>query len=185
MPIASNKPPKPPKWHCSDAKKQLIKDIRDGRITGKPAKEVHEMRPECKQCKCGNFRDNLKRLRENMQLENKRAESDAAAFAHDEALNLRTNSKPHPRWQGSEADRRLKLDIDNEVHLEMPPRQLRATRSEFMEHPLDVLRSHIQQELRAHTEHPHWMAKKAEKEAKKAKKTKKKKGEKTPPEPVA
>jgi len=50
-----------------------------------------------------------------------------------------------------------------------------------------VFREHIQQELRAHTEHPHWMAKKAEKEAKKAKKTKKKKkGEKTPPpEPVA
>jgi len=81
----------------------------------------------------------------------------------------------------------LKLDIDNEVHLEMPPRKLRATRPEFMECPLDVFRDHIQQELRACTERPCWMAKKAEKEAKKAKKTKKKKkGEKTPPpEPVA
>jgi len=180
------KMPKPPPWRYSDAKKQLKKDILDGTIDGKSAKEVHCMRPEYHQYIYSNFSTNLKNLRELLDKEQTRADSDAVAFAHDEALGLLgKNNKPYPRWQGTEAERLLQIDIDNNKHISMKPKALQASRPEYAPYPGKVFSDHIQQEVRARYERPYWMARKAEKEARKGKKTKKKKAPGPPPETVA
>ena len=179
--------PKPPPWRYSDAKKRLTKEILDGTIDGKGAQEVHAMHAEYFQYKYENFSTNLRNLRALLVKNQASADSDAAALAHDEALGLLgKNSKPYPRWQGSEAEQRLKQDIDNDKHTIMKPQQLKATCLQlYGPYPLKVFSDHIQQELRARRERPYWMARKAEKEARKAKKTKKKKEKRPPPQTVA
>jgi hypothetical protein len=67
-----------------------------------------------------------------------------AAFHHDEALNLRANNKPYPRWGGGVAERILKIDIDAGKHETMKPGELQATRPEYSQHPLKVFRDHVQ-----------------------------------------
>ena len=194
-PPSEDDAPELPPWRYSEAKKQLIKDILDGTLDGKGPGEVHEFRPEYKERKYENFRTNLNNLRKALKEQRARADSDDAALAHDEALNLRTNSKPYPRWQGTEAERLLKLAIDNGQHIIMQPQELKNTCAEYEPYPLKVFRDHIQQELRSRTERPYWLARRAEKEAEKAKakakkaakkgKPKEKKKKRPPPEPVA
>jgi len=179
--------PKPPPWRYSDAKKRLTKEILDGTIAGKGAQEVHAMHADYFQYNYDNFSTNLRNLRALLVKNQGSADSDAAALAHDEALGLLgKNSKPYPRWQGSEAERCLQQDIDNNKHKIMTPQQLKATRQQqYGPYPLKVFSDHIQQELRARRERPYWMARKAEKEARKAKKTTKKKEKRPPPQTVA
>jgi hypothetical protein len=83
---------------------------------------------------------------------------DKAAFLHDEALNLRANNKPYPRWGGTVAEDLLKTDIDEGKHETMKPRELQATRPEYSLYPLKVFRDHVQQELRARCERSYWLA---------------------------
>lgn len=171
--------PNLPPWRNCEAKKQLIRDILDGTINGMEPRDVHAFRPLYYERAFKKFSTNLRNLRKDLNANQDRADSDAAALAHDEALNLRKNSKPYPQWQGSEAARLLKLDLDLKKQLRMKPCLLHSSREEYMEYPLDVFRGHIQQELRERTERPYWLARKAEKEAKKLKKKK----EKPPPRP--
>ena len=180
------KPPKLTPWRKSEAKKQLIKDIKNGTIEGWGPKEVHLFRPFYEERPYENFRNNLRNLRKSLKDLQSLADEDAAALAHDEALDhLRKNSNPYPLWHGSEAERLLKLDIDNGLHKQMHPSELKATRNEYKPWPRKVFGDHIQQELRARRERPYWMARRAEKEAEKAKKKKKKAKKKPPPQPVA
>jgi len=183
------KPPKLTPWRNSEAKKQLIVDIKKGTIDGWGPKEVHKFRPIYEERTYENFRNNLNNLRKSLKNLQSLADEDDAALARDKALDhLRKNSKPYPQWHGSEAERLLKLDIDNGLHQQGHPSVLQATREEYKPWPRKVFGDHIQQELRARRERPYWMARRAEKEAEKAKK-KKKKAKKTkkkpPPEPVA
>ena len=52
------------------------------------------------------------------------------------------------RWEGSEAERLLRLDMDEGKHEAMAPRLLYAERREYREFPLHVFRGHIHQEKR-------------------------------------
>ena len=115
----------------------------------------------------------------------KLANADEAALAHDLALGIRKNNKPYPRWQGSEAEGLLKLDIDNGLNQIMRPKALRASRPQYLQFPLDVFRNHIYQETRARMERPYWLARKKEKEEEKRNKSKKKKKQQKPqPKPI-
>jgi hypothetical protein len=54
-----------------------------------------------------------------------------------------------PRWEGSEAVRLLRLDMDEGKHHTMRPRDLYQTRPQYYEkYPLTVFRGHIDQEER-------------------------------------
>jgi len=171
-PAAPAAPPAPPEWRYSEAKKQLARDILAGKTKGKKPKQVHESRPMYEQYKLSNFRTNFTNLKATLEGLQRRAESDEAAFLHDEALNLRTNNKPYPRWGGSVAERFLKIDIDAGKHKVMEPLQLHKTRPEYSPYPLTVFRDHIHQELRGRRERPYWMARREEAEKKKKKKKK-------------
>jgi hypothetical protein len=170
MPNSDEKKPKPPPWRHSDAKKQLAKDILDGKTDDKDPKQVHEMRAEYTEYKLANFRTNFKNLQTSLSTLQDRADDDEAAFIHDEGLNLRANNKPYPRWGGTEAEKLLQEDIDNGRNLTMKPRELQATRAEYSAYPLKVFRDHVQQEIRSRRERPYWMARKREKEEKKKRK---------------
>lgn len=172
-------------WQYSSAKKLLEKDIIDGIIgtveTGMLPCQVYLMRPEYADYEYDRFVSNLYSLRVKYEKLLYLAQIDGEALAHDLALGLRTNSKPYPHWQGSEAERLLQEDINNGKHLGMKPQELRNTHAEYKVYPLKVFRDHIQQELRARKERPYWMARRKEKEeekrkeaAKKAKKSKEK-----------
>ena len=156
----STMPPTPPPWRNSDAKKQLERDILDGKTDNKFPKQVYKMRAEYKQYKFQNFSPNFTRLKNTLKALQDRADEDEAAFLHDEALNLRTNSKQYPRWGGTVAERLLKIDIKAGKHKTMKPRELQSTRLEYSPYPLKVFRDHIQQELRARLERSYWLAKK-------------------------
>jgi hypothetical protein len=165
-----NSEKKPPKWQYSDAKKQLTRDILDGKTDGMTPQQVYEMHAEYKQYKSKNFNPNFNRLKKTLQGLQDRADEDEAAFLHDEALNLRANNKPYPRWGGSVAERLLKIDIDTGKHKTMKPRELQTTQPEYSLYPLKVFRDHVQQELRARCERSYWLARNREKKEKKKKK---------------
>jgi hypothetical protein len=162
-----NSEKKPTKWQYSDAKKLLERDILDGKTDGKTPEQVHEMHAEYKQYKSKNFNPNFKRLKEKLKGLQDRADEDEAAFLHDEALNLRANNKPYPRWGGTVAEQLLKIDIDVGKQTTLKPRELQATRPEYSPYPPKVFRDHIQQELRARCERSYWLARHREKQAKK------------------
>jgi hypothetical protein len=110
------------------------------------------------------------RLKETLQGLKDRADKDEAAFLHDEALNLRVNNKPYPRWGGTIAEDLLKIDIDAGKHETMKPRELQATRPEYSLYPLKEFRDHVQQERRGRCERSYWLARNREVKEKKRKK---------------
>lgn len=151
------KPIEPTPREQSKAKKKLEKGIRDGTVhEDMSSKEVFEMREEYKVFKYKDFQTILKSLlNEKLQA---RADAESAALAHDLKLYPRAmvNQRGYPRWEGSEAERQLKLAIDAGQHNIMKPSELHKTREEFQAFPLDVFRGHIYQETRSRKERPHW-----------------------------
>ena len=57
-------------------------------------------------------------------------DDDRAALAHDQLVRPRAANNPrgYPRWDGSEAERLLKIDVDGGEHQKMEPRKLRQKR---------------------------------------------------------
>jgi hypothetical protein len=162
------KPPTP--WLISEAKELLAKDILAKKVDGMGPKAVFAMRKEYQQYEYKNFRSNLLALRKAIQLQHDLADADSAALAHDERIRPRANSKPYPRWDRSEAERLLKLDIDAGEHTKLKPSQLHKKRAEYQLFPPDVFRDHIYQEVRSRTESSYWWPKMNELREKKKKK---------------
>ena len=52
-----------------------------------------------------------------------------------------------PCWEGSDAQNLLKQDVDNGLHLQLKPKQLRETRSEYKLFGVRKFQKHIDQEL--------------------------------------
>ena len=88
-----------------------------------------------------------------------------AAVIHDRKLcppviNSRVTAVlPYPRWDGSESQRLLKLDVNDGMHKRMVPCKLRDTRDEYRFFPLDVLGKHIHQEVRSRRKTAYWLVK--------------------------
>jgi hypothetical protein len=79
-----------------------------------------------------------------------RAAEEAALLAHHKQHfpALTHNHRGDPRWQGSEAERLLKVDVSEKKNKEMHPQVLRGTRNEYQDYSLEVFRKHIHQEVR-------------------------------------
>jgi hypothetical protein len=142
----------------------LIADIQEGKVppTMSP-KVVYSMRVEYRrQVEYRQFRTNLNNLRKSLKAVNDRAIVDRAAVAHDQQRRLvhqnitLAASSSHHRWDASEAQRLLKLDVNNEMHRTMAPKELRMTRCEYKAFPLNVFRKHIHQEVRSRKETAYW-----------------------------
>jgi len=176
-----------PEWNFSDEKKVLTKDIVDGIVPPEmPPSEIYNMHDGIyhQWRDYPKWRDRVRRLRNKIHKDLDRKTSDEQAFASDSHLRTaaaKPHSRPYPRWDGSEAQRLLKTDIENGLHKQMTPKPLRETRQEYQEFPLPVFAGHIGQEVRSLTESPYWMAKTAQKRAKRASKARKKAAKATAP----
>jgi hypothetical protein len=154
----------PTSWET--AKVLLQQDIFSGMLqpTMRP-KEAYSMREEYKEVEYKKFRANLNSLRKACEKLSTRAMVDSAAVAHDWEIHpIRKNALgAYPRWDGSEAQRLLKIDVKNGKNNTMAPCKLRMTREEYNSYPVDVFRKHIHQEVRSHRVTAYWLARKQEK----------------------
>jgi hypothetical protein len=151
---------KKPKWETSEAKKLLQKDLEEGRVTAQMAPdEVYAMKDEYREFKYENFRNNLLTLKKKAEQNGDSAAFDSAALANDEKIYPRpaTAAAGYPRWDRSDAERLLKVDVDKGKHAQMTPQKLRACETAYEEFPLEVFRKHIYQETRSRKDTAYWM----------------------------
>jgi hypothetical protein len=80
------------------------------------------------------------------------ASSDSAALTHGQRIYPKKthNHRGEPRWEVSEAERLLTLDIDKGKNKSLKPIDLHHSRNEYKMYPLTVFRNHIDQEERRH-----------------------------------
>jgi hypothetical protein len=151
----------PPKWgdKCP-AKIALCKGILDQ--TYPPTKtneEIYGSNLIFRQYKWENFKTNIDNLRAALARDIGRADEDAAALAADVQLfpPVANAAQGYPIWAGSEAERRLKQDVDIGRHLYMTPKELRESRLLYKPWPLKVFSDHIQQEIRSRKTQAYWL----------------------------
>jgi len=106
---------------------------------------------EFRQFKYPQFRDRLNDLRKQIRQKNNHAARDSAALAHYRGIYPKSplNHRGEPRWEGSEAARLLREDVQQRMHENMPPEQLWLSRDEYQNYHKDTFRQHIHQEVRA------------------------------------
>jgi len=157
-------PKKKPPWRGSHARHLLQTDIVGGIVTkDDDPQDVYASRPEYAPFK-ENFAKYLKSLLEIVAREKKYADMASKALENDRRIHPPSNDpRGYPVFQGSEAEKRLKEDIDNGLHEQYKPIQLHQLREEYQAWPLDVFRNHIHQELRARIERPYWQQYRKEK----------------------
>jgi hypothetical protein len=147
-----------PDWRHSEAKKLLSQLIargdipRDGSMKPKIVWNAFCLpRHEFLFFKYPNFPSRLRSLLKTYNGKVDRAGTDVDALAHDRILFPKAthNHRGEPRWEGSEAERLLKLDVDDQKHKTVKPIELYKSRPEYYEHyPLEIFRNHIYQEVR-------------------------------------
>jgi hypothetical protein len=93
------------------------------------------------------FATRLRGLRSQTQRDVNRADDDEDAFfIHRQNYPYQSHDIfGRPNWYGSEAEKLLEQDMA--LHPTLKPKELHATRQEYMEFSLDVFRSHIHQVL--------------------------------------
>ena len=108
-----------------------------------------------------NFRTNLYNLKKSIEKNQKFADEDAAAYAHDKQVRppKSISARGYPRYHNSEAERLLKIDIDNKVHEQdgFKPAALRETNDHYKAFPKKVFRDHLYQEQRDRTSKEYWI----------------------------
>ena len=118
------------------------------------------MRPEYKPYVYERFRDNLRALRAKVKEDKERAAFEIDALAHDRSIHpIPEAAYPgaaYPRWKGSEAERKLKIAMDQGMDEEMMPQELYEIDVDFQAFPLEVFRNHIYQERRSRVEGQYW-----------------------------
>jgi hypothetical protein len=149
--MANNKPSVP--WADSDAKRVLEERLESGEIPLDSdlmaPRDVYYQDPSFSDYPYKQFRDRLRDLRKKVKSLEYLTNFDAAALSHDRKIHPKKqkNSKGEHRWEGSEAERLLKRDIDNKKHEDLAPRDLRKTQKAYQDYPLEVFRKHIHQEV--------------------------------------
>lgn len=141
-------------WSKTEARKLLYKDLTDGTIpldTNDMAPQVvYLQRPEYSDIEYERFRDRLCDMRKHIQESRDHAASDDAALAHDRAIFPKKSHdiRGVPRWEGSQAEAFLRLDVKQGMNKALKPKDLYMMRSEYQQFPLTVFRKHIEQEVR-------------------------------------
>jgi len=159
MPKAKKKIP----WAKSQAKEQLFQDIVAKLVTEemKP-RFVFAMHPELYGDYKKNFGTNYRNLQGAIKEDQDRAEADRQLIEHDLGLHHPApfDGRGHPRWCGSEAERLLVQDIEDEVHKTMKPADLVRSRPEYAPwlQLTDVFRDHIHQITRSKRARNYWLS---------------------------
>jgi len=156
-------PPPPgvkvPPWRNSPAKAQLRAGILSGLYNElMDAETIYGSDVIFHQYKWENFKTNLTNLRDSLGREVARAFKDAVNVAADKQRHAAAAAASGVKiWAGSEAERLLKDDIDNDRHVGMEPRQLKDTRPEYHQWSLKEFRDHVEQEKRCRKTQAYWL----------------------------
>jgi len=142
------------RWDGSDAKYQLEADLWDGTIPLTKEEMMPrvaydlEDRPMFRVFPYPKFRTHLCNLRKKTTKAKQLGLDEEAMLAHDRQLypTAAFNSEGKPRWEGSDAEASLKIDVANGKNLQMDPRFLHKSRDEYQVFDLEVFRKHIKQE---------------------------------------
>ena len=102
-------------------------------------------------------------VNEGVQEQQKRATNDEAGFRHDMTL-YKLAKDCDGYWDGSEAQRLLKIDFRDKRHEQMRPKDLWKSRRQYQEFDLSKFRGHIHQELRHERETNYWIVRKKKKQ---------------------
>lgn len=150
---------KPPPWRNSPAKAQLRAGILSFVYTdAMDAEMIYGSDVIFRQYKWNDFKTNLANLRASIGRSVSRAVKDAVNVAADKQRNAAAAAAGGAKiWAGSEAERLLKDDIDNNRHVGMTPIQLRDTQPEYQEWTLKEFRDHIEQEKRSRMTQAYWL----------------------------
>jgi hypothetical protein len=141
-------------WKGSEAKRLLIQDLMSGEIPLDPKEmepaQVYLQRPEFANFDYERFCNRLRDLRAQIRASKHHASSDSAALTHDWCIYPKKPNKycGEPRWEGSEAERLLQLDIDEGKNMSHVPIDLHKSRNEYKKYPLKVFQKLIDQEER-------------------------------------
>jgi len=110
-----------------------------------------------RQYKWENFKTNLTNLRAALGRDVGRAFADAVNVFEDKQRHAEAEVAELQIWAGSQAERWLKDDIDNDRHVGMAPSQLRETRPEYLEWTQTEFRNHVEQEKRSRKTQAYWL----------------------------
>jgi hypothetical protein len=147
-------------WRNSAVKEMLRDDILAGKTEDKTAKAVRNMRPEYWEMEEKMFEQRFYRLRLDLLKEKKRSDRDYAAFKSDLLIYqqlMPSSTKPH--WNTHPAKTLLDEDIDagrTTFDAEWKPKDLWATRPEYLEFELTVFRKHVHQALKSRANAKVW-----------------------------
>jgi hypothetical protein len=139
----------------SKAKSLLTEDLVNDTIPlsndEMDAYDVYLSRVEFTEFAFENFRSNLRTLRKKIGEKRLLALEEAEALEHDRNLFPLSefDQRGQPRWEGSDAERLLKLDMDEGYHSILKPRELWGSRGEYQVFTRKVFRKHIYQEDRS------------------------------------
>jgi hypothetical protein len=159
-------------WANSPDRALLISDLTSGRIPlqsckGFMPRDAHRFRPEYQAIRYDLFCSRLRSLQKTIALQKRTGSDDAASLSRDRLIypkNAR-NVNGALRWEGSQAEKSLKLDVSNSRHVELLPSQLWETREEYKAFTKKAFASHLDQEKRRRKFH-NYMASKAKAKAK-------------------
>eukprot|EP00957_Ditylum_brightwellii_P122066 9308971-Ditylum_brightwellii.AAC.1 len=102
-------------------------------------------------------------MKQRITAHDTRAEDDAKFYSHYAKTYKLTKDLPN-YWNGSEAQKLLKENIQQNLHKSMKPRSLWLSRPEYMKFDSKTFRKHIYQEMWSIKEMPYWIYKKKKKE---------------------
>ena len=90
----------------------------------------------------------LSALRTDAKTQNNRRNFDSQAYAHDRQLFPHPTHRENgtPRWEGSETERLLKLDITADLDAQHTPQEIYQSRRQYQQFTLKVFCGHIHQE---------------------------------------
>jgi hypothetical protein len=166
-------PEKKPSWQHGDAKELLREHLVVGKLPiDMPPNQVWQRfkdRPQfadfCSDEDKKKFSPRLNDLKMQLKIKEHRAFCDLLALEHDLLIHPESarNHRGEPRWEGSEAQRLLKLDVAAGRDKNKTPRDFRTERIEYLQYPLDVFRRHIYQERSCIKQHNCFQRKEIEK----------------------
>lgn len=97
------------------------------------------------------FPERLEQLLEEVSMKKIRATADGTALQEFRRVDPVTteNSEGKPRWEGSDAEKQLKKDIDKNCHTLLDPEELCLCRDVHQVFELQAFRNHIHQETQS------------------------------------
>jgi len=157
--------PKPKSWQHSEAKKDLKRALLD------PNSPIHKMSLEEilgtdeRYKRYPLFKKYYKDLKKKVE-EEKRAVNIDDLAAREHLMSYPTpgtNARGYPNWKGHPAKGLLEVDVANKLNEKMKPKELRGTREEYKQFPIDVFGKRVNQEADKQRTSSYWADKRNKK----------------------